>query len=127
MQKITGVISSLGSPFICRNLRVLQEMTRTNTIIVTWERPLITGIDYYYDIFYSDPEKPGNFKKHNRSPFINNYSIMMYSLSGLKPLTSYTIRVVVRNGMRNQHPEGEEGRRCEVSVTTGDIRMLSRR
>ena len=106
---------------MCRNLRVLKERTRANTITVRWERPLITGIDYYYDIFYSDPEQPGNFKKHNRNPFIKNYSLVTYSVSGLRPLTSYTIRVVVRNGVRGQDPE------CEVSETTGDIRMLSRR
>ena len=49
---------------------------------------------------------------------------MTYSVSGLRPLTGYTIRVVARNGVSDQDPEGEKERRCEVSETTGDIRML---
>ena len=52
---------------------------------------------------------------------------MTYSVSGLRPLTNYTIRVVSHNGVSDQDPEGEEERRCEVSETTGDIRMLPRR
>ena len=52
---------------------------------------------------------------------------MTYSVSGLRPLTDYTIRVVSRNGVSDQDPEGEKERRCEVSETTGDIRMLSMR
>ena len=55
---------------------------------------------------------------------------MTYSVSGLRPLTNYTIRVVSHNGVSDrvsdQDPEGEEERRCEVSETTGDIRMLPR-
>ena len=122
-----SLYSSLGSHFACRNLKVLQESATANTITVRWKRPLITERDDYYDIFYSDPEQPGNFQKHNQNPFINNHSLVMYSVSGLRPLTNYTIRVVVQNGVRNQDLEGEEGRRCEVSVTTGDFRMLYRR
>ena len=119
-------ISSLGPPSACRNLRVRQERTRANTITVRWERPLITGRDdYYYDIFYSDPELPGNFKKHNLNPFIKNYPLVTYSVSGLRPLTNYTIRVVSCNGVSDQDPEGEKERRCEVLETTGDIRMLA--
>ena len=49
---------------------------------------------------------------------------MTYSVSGLRPLTNYTIRVVSQNGVSDQDPEGEEERRCEVSETTGDFRML---
>ena len=56
----------LRPPSACRNLRVYRKRTRANTNTVRWERPLITGRDdYYYDIFYSDPELPGNFNKHN--------------------------------------------------------------
>ena len=118
-------LSFLGPPSSCRNLRVHQERTRANTITVSWERPLITGRDdYYYDIFYSDPQIPGNFKKHNLNPFIKDYPLVTYSVSGLRPLTGYTIRVVAHNGVSNQDPEGEEERRCEVSETTGNIRML---
>ena len=40
---------------------------------------------------------------------------------GLRPLTNYTIRVSVLNGVSDQDTAGEEGRRCEVTATTGDI------
>ena len=120
------LISSLGPPSTCRNLRVLQKRTRANTITVRWERPLITGRDdYYYDIFYSDPDLPGRFKKHNLNAFIKHYALVTYSVSGLRPLTGYTIRVVSQNGVSDQDPQGEEGRSCEVSETTRDnINML---
>ena len=49
---------------------------------------------------------------------------MQYSVSGLRPLTNYTIRVTVHNGVSDQDPGGEQGRRCEVSGVTGDIRKL---
>ena len=52
---------------------------------------------------------------------------MTYSVSGLRSLTDYTIRVVSRNGVSDQDPEGEKERRCEVSETTGDIHMLTMR
>ena len=50
---------------------------------------------------------------------------MQYSVSGLRPLTNYTIRVTVHNGVSDQDPGGEQRRRCEVSGVTGDIRKLS--
>ena len=103
----------------CHNLRVQKERIRADTIAVSWEHPLITGRgDYSYDIFYSDPELPGKFIQHNLNPII-----LTYSVSGLRPLTDYTIRVVSHNGVSDQDPKGEKERRCEVSETTGDIRM----
>ena len=52
---------------------------------------------------------------------------MTYSVSGLRPLTNYTIRVVAQNGVSDLDPKGEEERRCEVSEMTGDIRTSSMR
>ena len=49
---------------------------------------------------------------------------MQYSVSGLRPLTNYTIRVTVHNGVSDQDPGGEQRRWCEVSGVTGDIRKL---
>ena len=45
---------------------------------------------------------------------------MDYSLSGLKPFTSYTIRVTAENGVSDQ-VEGEETKSCEIAGKTGDI------
>ncbi len=101
------------------------ERTRANSIRIEWERPLITGRDdYYYNILYSDPDQPGTFVQHNPNPLVKSSPIVGYSVSGLSPLTSYTIRVTVLNGVSEQDRGGEEGRRCEVNATTGDIRML---
>ena len=114
-----------GPPSSCRNLRVYHPRTRANTITVRWERPLITGRDdYYYNIFHSNPDIPGSFTRHNRNSFIKDSSVVQYSVSGLRPLTNYTIRVTVHNGVSDQDPGGEQGRRCEVSGVTGDIRKL---
>ena len=91
-----------------------------------WEHPLIIGRDdYYYNIHYSSQDVPGNFTRHNRNPFIKDSSVVQYSVSGLRPLTNYTIRVTVHNGVSDQDPKEEEMRRCEVSGTTGDIRKYS--
>ena len=52
---------------------------------------------------------------------------MEYTLSGLRVLTDFTIRVSVHNGVSDQDPSGEEQRRCEVNGTTGDISMVLKR
>ena len=116
----------LGPPSACRNLKVNSERTRANSIRIEWEYPLITGRDdYYYNVHYSDPDQPGTFIRHNVNPLVKTSPLVGYSVSGLRPLTTYIIRVTVLNGVSEQDTEGEEGRRCEVSATTGDIRMLA--
>ena len=117
-----------GPPSACRNLRVYHPRTRANTITVRWDQPLITGRDnYHYYIYYSNPDIPENFTRHNRNPFIKDSSVVQYSVSGLRPLINYTIRMTVHNGVSDQDPEGEQRRRCEVSGVTGDIRKLFHR
>ena len=87
---------------------------------------MITGrSDYYYDIFYSDPDQPGTFIRHNSAPLVTMSIIIGYSVSGLTPLTNYTIRVAVLNGVSEQDKTGEEGRSCEVKARTGEIREFS--
>ena len=114
--------SFAGPPSVCRNLQVIESRTRANTITVMWERPLITGRDdYYYNVHHSNPDLQGSFLLHNINPFIKTSPLVRYSVSGLRPLTNYTIRVSVLNGVSDQDIAGEEGRRCEVSAITGDI------
>ena len=118
----------IGSPSACRNLLVNTARTQANTIAITWERPLITGRDdFYYNIHYTDPDFPGEmgFIQHNHNPFIKDSPLAQYSLSELRPLTNYTIRVTVHNGVSDQDPGGKEERMCQVSTTTGDIGDLS--
>ena len=98
--------------------------TRNNTITILWEKPLLTGRpDYYYNVYYSDPDLPGSFILHNLNPLVKSFPLVSYSVSGLRPMTSYTVRVSVLNGVSGQDPDGEEDRRCEVTTTTGDISM----
>ena len=115
----------IGSPSACHNLQVIESRTRANTITVMWERPLITGRDdFYYNIHHSNPDLQGSFLLHNINPFIKTSPLVRYSVSGLRPLTNYTIRVSVLNAVSDQDTAaGEEGRRCEVSAITGDISM----
>ena len=84
-----------------------------------WERPEITGRDdLYYNIFYSEDNQ--TFTQHNSRPYVKQDSLVDYSVSGLQPLTSYTIRVIPENGVSNQE-EGGQSRSCEVFAMTGDI------
>ena len=114
--------SFAGPPSACRNLQVIESRTRANTITVMWKRPLTTGRDdYYYNVHHSNPDLQGSFLLHNINPFIKTSPLVRYSVSGLRPLTNYTIRVSVLNGVSDQDTSGEEGRRCEVTAITGDI------
>ena len=109
----------IGPPSACRDLQVFEPRTRANSITIRWMRPLITGRDdYFYNIHYSSN---GTFVRHNRSPLIKSSNFVEYTLSGLRVLTDFTVRVSVHNGVSDQDPSGEEQRRCEVNGTTGDI------
>ncbi len=109
----------IAPPNNCKSLQVVAERTRGNTITVRWERPGITGRDdFYYNIFYFEDNQ--TFTQHNRRPYVKQDSLVDYSVSGLQPLTSYTIRVIPENGVSDQE-EGGQSRSCEVvAVMTGD-------
>ncbi len=49
---------------------------------------------------------------------------MDYSVSGLQPLTTYTIRVIPENGVSGQEEVGQS-RSCEVVARTGDTSELT--
>ena len=102
---------------------MFEEKTRANTITVRWVRPEITGRDdFYYNIFYSEDNQ--TFTQHNTRRYAKRSLLVDYSLSGLRPLTSYTIRVTAENGVSDQEERGET-RSCEVAGRTGDISKLS--
>ena len=100
---------------------MFEERTRANTITVRWERPEITGRDDFYNIFYSVDNQ--TFTQHNIRPYVKRELLVDYSLSGLRSLTSYTIRVSAENGVSDQEERGET-RSCEVVGRTGDISKL---
>ena len=105
-------------PKKCKSLQVVAERTRGNTITVRWERPEITGRgDFYYNIFYSKDNQ--TFTQHNSRAYVKQDALVDYSVSGLQPLTTYTIRVIPENGVSDQE-EGGQGRSCEVVAMTGD-------
>ena len=114
-----------GPPSACTGLTVDHQRTRENSITVRWNRPAITGRrDYFYNIHHSNPDLPGNFTKFNTNPYISTTPFLQYTVSGLRPLTNYTIRVTVHNGVSDQDLAGEEKRWCEVTATSGEMRKL---
>ena len=109
-------------PSACRNLAVSDSSTH-NKITVTWNRPSTTGRDdFYYNIYYSSSEDEGKFTKHNINHryFMSSYEVS-YTLTGLDPFTSYTIRVTVHNGVSDQDPTGKLSRQCEVTTATSKL------
>jgi hypothetical protein len=82
-------------------------------LTVEWERPEITGRDdYYYVLQYTDGESVGSNQVINRSQVVSQL------ITGLKPVTKYTIMVTVVNGVSDQDMENEFKRTCELVVTT---------
>ena len=80
---------------------------------VEWERPETIGRDdYYYTLRYTDGESVGS------NQVINKSQVVSQVITGLKPITEYTITVTVVNGVSNQDMENEFKRRCELIVTT---------
>ncbi len=105
-------------PSSCSGLLVVEEKTRGTTITVRWERPEITGRDdFYYNIFYSEDNR--TFTQHNDSPYNKQDILVDYSVSDLRPLTTYTVRVSPDNKVSGREGEGG-GRSCEVTARTGD-------
>ncbi len=76
--------------------------------------------DFYYNIFYSEDNQ--TFTQHNSRPYVKQDALVDYLVSGLWPLTTYTIRVIPENGVIDQE-EGGQGRSCEVVTMTGDIQV----
>ena len=116
--KCVYVLYTAAPPNNCKSLEVVTERTRGNTITVRWERPEIIGRDdFYYNIFYSEDNQ--TFTQHNSRPYVKQDALVDYSVSGLQPLTTYTIRVIPENGVSGQE-EGGQSRSCEVVTMTGD-------
>ncbi|XP_064402820.1 sushi, von Willebrand factor type A, EGF and pentraxin domain-containing protein 1-like isoform X2 [Halichondria panicea] len=110
-------------PNNCKSLQVVTERTRGNTITVRWERPEITGRnDLYYNIFYSEDNQ--TFTQDNSRPYVKQDALVDYSVSGLRPLTTYTIRVIPENGVSDQE-EGGQSKTCEIVARTEDTRSNS--
>ena len=102
---------TLGPPSACRNIK--STFIGAQSLNVEWERPEVTGRDdYYYILQYTDGESIGSNQVIDRSQVVSQL------ITGLEPVTRYTITVTVVNGVSNQDMENEFKRRCELMVTT---------
>ena len=105
-------------PSTCLNLAVNDTPNR-NQLTVTWNRPDHPGRDdYYYNVYYSSTGDEGTFIQHNQVPYAVKEYAVSYTLTGLDPFTSYTIRVTVNNGVSDQDPAGIMNRTCEITIAT---------
>ena len=105
-----------GPPSACTNLAV--QSKTSSSAIIRWNRPETVGRpDYYYNVYVSDPDRVNTFIQDNNQDYVDGRSRPTYSVSGLRPHTSYVIRVSVHNGVSDQDPN-EQMRQCEVNVMT---------
>ena len=65
------------------------------------------------------------FIQHNSNPFIQDSPLVQYSLSGLRPLANYTIRVTVHNGVSDQDPRGKEERSVKYHILSIFLKLIS--
>ena len=66
---------------------------------------MITGReDFFYRVFYSNPDKVGEFILENDN-LQDTSSIVSYTISGLVPFTTYILRVTTHNGVSDQDPD----------------------
>lgn len=95
----------------------LTVVNRTNTsITIQWTTPTRIGRpDYYYNVEYSDPNDPSRYHQHNQRRITNTNT---YNVTGLRPNTTYVIRVSVHNGVSGNDSANDDDRREEVVTNT---------
>ena len=96
-------------------------VSRTNTsITIQWTTPTRIGrLDYYYNVEYSDPNDPSRYIQHNRKAITNTITNSnTYRVTGLRPNTTYVIRVSVHNGVSGNDSANDDDRREEVVANT---------
>ena len=94
-------------PSAPRNLRFT---VQTTSIAVSWSSPTETGgrFDLYYQVQGSDPNVP-------RTRYTESTS---YTITALRPYTSYCIRVSAHNGVSDQDPDRSQIRTVEKCTRT---------
>lgn len=103
----------------CYDIQVVS--TTDSTINVMWRKPNFTGrADYYYNVYYSNPNSAGAFILHNKCPYVDVGGLVEYSVTTLLPQTNYAVRVTVHNGVSDQDLENIHLRTCEVTASTTD-------
>jgi len=102
-------------PTAVRNLTVID--TTNTSITIEWEPPEETGRDHdcVYNVEHSDPDDISKYILHNRT----NCSVTTNtSVTGLRPVTTYIIRISVHNGVSGNDSQNEDRRRRQVNATT---------
>ena len=88
-----------------------------SSAVLEWSRPYIPGRhDLYYDVYISNS---GKYVKFNSYPVVSDSARVRYTLTGLRPLTNYQVKVSVCNGVSENY-ESTEGGACELSWTTSN-------
>lgn len=107
---------NVGAPSACRNIRVISK-TETN-VSLAWDSPTTVGrSDFYYSVWYSDPDNIREFIAVNEY-LVDDGAVVAFEVSsGLMPFTSYIFKVNTHNGVSDQDPDTHL-RLCEVSTTT---------
>ena len=96
---------------------MVDDRTRTS-ITVGWTTPKTTGRrDYYYNVEYSDPDDASRYIQHNQKDITNTN---MYNVTGLRPNTTYVIRVSVHNGVSGNDSANDDDRREQVAANTDE-------
>ena len=88
----------IGPPTAVRNLRVTN-ITDT-TIIIEWEPPLVGSPVLYYVVEHSDPDDISRYILRTW-----DLTATSYTLDHMRPVTTYIIRVSVRNSVSDQDPQ----------------------
>ena len=98
----------------------LRTTTVTSTsLTVRWTRPKVTErSDFYYTLQYSDPDNIGEFLPAIPSMIVNSALSVSHTITGLRPYTTYTIRVTSHNGVSDQDTENAALRIVTIQVRT---------
>ena len=97
----------------------LQAITTNDSVTVTWEKPSVLGRDdFYYTIQYSDPDKTGTFLPAKPIKINSTESNVSYNITGLRPFTPYTIKVITHNGVSDQDTENAAKRKQDLLIKT---------
>ena len=113
--------NAIGPPSAPRDLSLTTSQT---SITVSWTRPADEGgrTDLYYQVEHSDPDNLGSY---TGTLYLSRGSITRTrTFTGLRPFTSYCVRVIAHNGVSDQDPEGTHLRTVEDCVTTDEGSMF---
>lgn len=110
-------------PKACTELKVISSGSTTATL--QWKKPE-KAENFWYTLKRSDQTDIGTFTTFLER-LNDDGSEVTYTVRGLKPFTSYVMRVVVQNRVTSLESVilNENRRRCDIKLTTGEGGMLA--